>query len=92
MQDALAVRRVERFGDLMASVQQRLRSSGFPASLLVERVALEQLHRQQHLAVVFAERVNRADVRVIEARCGPCLAPEPLHRLVIFRRGPSEAP
>ena len=53
---------------------------------LGERLALEQLHRDEQLAAVLADLVDLADVRMIDARGGARLAPEALARRLVARR------
>ena len=48
-----------------------------------EHLAFEQLHRDEQLAAVLAYLVDLANVRVIDARGGPRLAPEPLARVLV---------
>ena len=49
-----------------------------------ERLALEQLHREEELAVCFADFVQLAHVRMRHAGGRPCLAPEALSRFRIL--------
>ena len=58
-----------------------------PAQALGQHLALQQLHRDEELAVVFADLVDLADVRMVDAGRGARLAPEALaRRLVAWRR------
>ena len=82
MQDAFGVRGVERVGDLRGDVEQVPQIERPPDSCAIERLALEQLHREVELPVVLVEVVDRADVRVIERRRGARLAAEALDRLL----------
>ena len=50
---------------------------------MLERLALEQLHRDEELAVVLTDLMDRADVRMIERRRRARLAMEALHRPVV---------
>ena len=71
-----AMRGVERTGDLDGRVDQRIpgqRPAGDPA---LERLSLEQLHRDEARAVGFLDRVDRADVRMVQGTGGPGLARE----------------
>ena len=68
----------QRLGDAQRPAPQPLR----------ERLALEQLHRDEQLAAVLADLVDLADVRMIDARRRAGLAPEALaRRLVAGQRG-----
>ena len=62
----IASRRVERAGDLRAQIEQHLRSESLAADALAQRLPLEQLHGNEALAVVLADFVDRADVRMVE--------------------------
>ncbi len=89
MQDAFGVRRVERVGDLRRDVEhvpQIERPSRQPP---IERLAVEQLHREIELAFVLVEAVDRADVRMIERRRGARFAAEALDRFLARRCCPS---
>jgi len=48
---------------------------------MLERPALEQLHGHERPPLEFSDIVDRADVRMIECRCGARFAPESLGRL-----------
>jgi len=68
MDDAGAMRAIERIGDLDA-VTNDVRERQRPArDALGERLAFEQLHHQIAAAVVLADVVQRADVRMVELR------------------------
>ncbi|HYN08481.1 MAG TPA: hypothetical protein VES67_13945 [Vicinamibacterales bacterium] len=55
---------------------------------LRQRCAAEELHGDEQLAVFLADFVDLADVRMVDARRGPRLAPEALPRgLIVFERG-----
>ena len=51
-----------------------------------ERLAVEQLHRQERIAFVLANLVELADVRVADGRRRPRLAHEPIAHVRIGRR------
>ena len=88
MDDAAGVERRER-----ASMSSAIGSAWIDAQRaalqpLGERLALEQLHRDEELAVVFADLVDLADVRMVDAGRGARFAPEALaRRLVAGDRG-----
>jgi hypothetical protein len=44
--------------------------------VLLQRPAFKQLHDQELLPVVLSHVVNRADVRIVQRRCGVCFALE----------------
>ena len=52
---------------------------------LGERLALEQLHGDEQLAVIVTDLVELAHVRMVDAGRGARLAPEPLARRLVSR-------
>jgi len=76
--DSFGVRRLQRIGDLDRQCQQRFHLQALPGDRLRQRLALEQLHDHKVLPLVLLDRIDRADVRVIEGRGGTRLALEPL--------------
>ncbi len=52
---------------------------------MLQRLPLEQLHGNKRPAFELADVINRANIRMIQRRCGPRLAPESLDRLRILR-------
>ena len=81
MDDAASVHGGER-GEDVEGDRHALRYAHRPIlKAPVERLALEQLHRdEQVIALVVADVVDLADVRMIDARRGARLAPEALAR------------
>ena len=51
-----------------------------------QRFAVEQLHDEKRLPVIFVELVERTDVRMADARGGARLAPEALARAFVRQR------
>ena len=83
MDDAARVQRRQR-GQHAEADRHRLRDAHRPAlQPLGERLALEQLHGDEQLAGVLADLVDLADVRMVDARRGAGLAPEPLARRLV---------
>ena len=71
--------RVERLARAPIAVRQRLGERQRPArEPRAERLAVEILHHQELDAVLLADVVERADVRMVEPRDGARLALEPL--------------
>jgi hypothetical protein len=66
MQDAFGVRGVERIGDLRGDLEHLAQIHRPPRQTAIERLAIEQLHREIELAFVLIETVDRADVRMIQ--------------------------
>ena len=84
MDDAGAVRAVERAGDLTAAANHlvvRQRAARQPAG---QGLALDELEDQILMSLVLADIVQRADVRMIERRQAARFTLEPL--LVLRRR------
>ena len=82
--DALHVRGIEGVRQLRPEVEDALGAQGAPADARPQRLALEQLHHQEVAAVMLANVVNRADVRVVERRGGARLPAEPGDRLLVL--------
>ncbi len=85
MHDAAGVQRREGGEDVEDDRHGRGRIDRAPPQPIGERLTLEQLHREEQLAVLFADLVNLADVRVAHARGRSSLAPETLARLRPFQ-------
>src|SRR5215831_18737416 len=66
MNDSLAMGRVQRISNLDAKRQNHLRIERAPRDTLFQSHPFQQLHGNERLAVLFADVVNGADVRVIE--------------------------
>ena len=87
MDDPARVQRGER-GQHAQTDRHRLRRAQRPLSQpLGQRFAFEQLHRDEQPAAVLADFVDLADVRMVDARRRPGLAPQALpRRLVVGER------
>ena len=84
--DPLRVRRLERVRDLDAELEQLADLERPPADPLGQRLALEQLHRDEVAALVLVDRVHRADAGVVERRGGLRLPLEALERGGVLRQ------
>ena len=78
MDDPLPVRLVQRVGDLDAEAQRLRERQRALAEAIRERLALEELHDEVLRAVLVADVVKGADVRMRELRDRLRLALEPL--------------
>ena len=88
MHDAALMQRRQR-GQHAKRDRYRLRHAqrALPQSI-GQRLAFEQLHRDEEITAVFTDLVDLADVRVIDACCRTRLTPEALpRRLVVRQRG-----
>ena len=81
MHDAAGVRSLERVGDFQAEIEHALERQRARRDLVLQRLAVEQLHHDEVLAVVLADVVDRADVRMVQRRGDARLAPEAFERL-----------
>ena len=81
MHDPLPVRLVQRVGDLDAEAERLRERQRALAEPVRERLALEQLHDEVLRAVLVADVVERADVRMRELRDRLRLPLEPLANL-----------
>ena len=64
------MRRVQRVRDLNRQVKQRIRLQGLTLDTLLERLAFQQLHRDERLPLALVNVVDRTNVRVIERGSG----------------------
>src|ERR1700733_5831289 len=64
--DSLRMRRVEPVRDLYPDLEQPRNFDGLPRDAVLERYALEQLHRDEGTPLEFSNVVNRADVRMVK--------------------------
>ena len=85
MDDSLAVRAVERIGDLDADVDDLVGLQGPGREPIPKRLSLHQLHDDERVALVLADVVDRADVRVIQCGGRARLELEPIHGVGIVR-------
>ena len=85
MDDAFRMGRVERVGNLRGQVQQHMERHRPTADPLLQRLPLQQFHGDEAMAFVFADFVDRADVRMVQRRGRARLAEKTLQGLVVAR-------
>ena len=78
MNDALAVRRIQRVGHFGSEIEQQLVLHRTPGDAMLQRYAVEEFHHHEDAAVFFADVVNSADIGMIQRRCRTRLAAEAL--------------
>ena len=81
MDDARRVRGIERVGDLLAEIEQIVDRQRTARDARLQRLAFQQLHHHELLAVVLADVVQRADVRMAQRRDDARFAKEAVHRV-----------
>ena len=82
--DACAVRRIQRVGDFDAERQHRVHvQTAMAGDALLQRAALQILHGDEGAAVLLADVMNGADVGMIQGGRGSSLALEPAQRLPV---------
>jgi hypothetical protein len=86
MDDAFRVRGLERVGDLNREGENGLGFERTVADLVLQRGAFQVLHSDKRFAVVFANVVNGADVRMVQRRGNFGFAAKPLERLWVGRQ------
>src|SRR5579862_6013438 len=84
MNDALAMRRLQTFGELNGKIDQLLNEQRFFGDEVLEGLAFEILHGQECAAINIADLVDRANVGMIEQRCCASFAPEALKGLRVI--------
>src|SRR5262245_3040124 len=80
MDDAGAVRRIKRIRHLDPDVDGLMDPGRAMRQQIAQGLTLEQLHHQVWAALVLADVVNRADVGMVQRRCGTGFAAETLQR------------
>jgi hypothetical protein len=78
MHDALGVRGLQSIGNLQSPIEKRPQRNGTLTDALLQRVAFEQLHRNEGPALIFINLINGADVGMVERRGGAGFALETL--------------
>ena len=86
MDNARAVRRVQRIGNLDAELQNLLDGHGSGADRVLQRHPVEVFHGDEALALEGVHVVNRADVGMIQRRSGARFALEALKRHRVARK------
>src|ERR1700733_6098939 len=81
--DPLGMRRVKRVRDFDRYRQQALDLKRASIDEMLERRSVEILHRNEGLAFILSDFVNRADVGMIEGGRGSRLASKPFQRLFV---------
>ena len=74
----MPMRVVERLGDLDGMAQDLIRRQRAAGKAVGNRFAFQQLHHEVVAAVLLADVIERADMRMIQTRDGPGFALEPL--------------
>src|SRR5712692_2631959 len=70
MDDALRVRRLQRVSNLNPQLQHPLRLQRLSSDQVLQRLPVQKLHGDERLAFGLVNRVDRADVGVVERRSG----------------------
>src|SRR5262249_21589772 len=89
MNDSLGVHCLQGACDLKSNFRNRLSRHRPIEQALFQRLAVEKLHDDEMLALILIDVVNRANVWMIQCRCGGSLAPKTLQSQGIpghFRR------
>ncbi len=83
MGDAVAMRRGEGVADLDCVLKPLIKRRCASLQTVGERLPFEELHHQEIGAILVADVVQRADVRMIQRRDSACFAIEPFTELRI---------
>src|SRR5208282_2016944 len=83
MNDSFGMRGIECAGDVDSKREQNLQIHGTAGNAVLQRRALQKLHRNERMPVLLANVMDRADVGVIQGRSSLCFALEPSERLRI---------
>jgi len=70
MDDALNVCGIERIRDLDTEIQELLQRERLAVNVMAQGIAVDELHGDERLAVLLANVINSADVRVVEGGSG----------------------
>jgi hypothetical protein len=64
--DAFCVRCVERVGDFDSELDEQIKRERPAINLMLQSLAFEELHREKGPAIVLADLVDRANVRMVQ--------------------------
>ena len=70
MNDAFGVRGVQGVGDFNRQREKDFGIDGLPVDAMLQRHAVQKFHGNERLPVLLTNIVNRADVGMIQRRCG----------------------
>src|SRR5262245_25639320 len=84
MNNPLPVRRLQGVRYLHPPLQQMLGPDWLSPNAMLQRLAFEQLHHNELPPFLFADVVNRADVRMVQGRSGSGLALKSLNRMAVL--------
>ena len=85
MHNSFGVRRLQRIGDLNRHGQQFFHAKRLARHQLPKRLPFQQLHDDEVLAAVLFDRVDGADVGMIQRRSGARLALKAFDQLIVLR-------
>src|SRR5271165_114908 len=83
MNDARLMGGVQRIRDVNRQSQQQFRLHRTATDAMLQRHAIEELHRNERSAVLLIDVVDRADVGMVQRRGGASFAPEALKRHLV---------
>ena len=83
MDDAARVRGVERIGDFGGDLQQLLEMDRPARDAMLQRLAFEEFHHEEGVALIFADIVDGADVGIVQRGGGAGFAAEAFQSLRI---------
>ena len=86
VRDAFNVCRLQRIGNFNSQLQQDIHLQRPPGNPLPQRLPLQILHGNERSALVLANLVNRADVRMIQRRSRPRFPAETFQCQRVTRR------
>jgi hypothetical protein len=71
---------IQRVGNLHSDVQQQLHRQRLAADPMLQRLAIQELHRDKALPIALINLVNCADARVVQRRGRASFPAESLQR------------
>jgi hypothetical protein len=74
MNNSSGVRRVQPFRDLRTPIEQSFNVQRAAVNLVLQRLAVEKFHGDEAAAVELVNFINRANVGMVQRRCGLRLA------------------
>ena len=84
MNDSLRMRGIQCVGDLHAEVDNRFDLHRLAHDYVTERLTFQKFHCNESATVSIVDFVDRANIRMVECRCGLGLALESAERLRVI--------